>query len=82
MPNTVSVDKNSYTSKGLLGGTNIIIYCGPSKQADASALSFPDPGQDDSGANKFKLVGVIQDMAIQAGRHNASLANWGAQLNT
>ncbi|MDD2297661.1 MAG: hypothetical protein PHX79_07600 [Sphaerochaetaceae bacterium] len=78
MPNTVSVDKNSYTSKGLLGGTNIIIYCGPSKQADASALSFPDPGQDDSGANKFKLVGVIQDMAIQAGRPQRQLGELGS----
>jgi hypothetical protein len=76
--NTVSIDTNNYTSKGLLGGTNIIIYCGPSKQSDASNMVFPDPGGDDSGPTSFKLVGVIQEMAIQAGRPQQQLGELGS----
>lgn len=78
MSNTVSIDNNDYTTRGLLGGTNVIIYCGPSKQIDAEGLYFPDPGEDDSAPNKYKLVGVVQQMAIQAGRQQNQIGELGS----
>lgn len=78
--NIQSIDGGDYTSNGLLGGTNLIVYAGPSKVSRATELNLqmPNPGETDANYDQYKLVGLIQSLGLQAGRPQRQIGELGS----